>query len=157
MGSASIIYFNIFTIPGKGWKYEHFRDWLKNFTIHGEPDYVEIYVDGSPTYQYNEDLIIVSLPESIRNTKFSNITISVPAKSTSYSVLILCEVQVYLGKWITCREKWTDTLVGLDFNDPDNNIKVMSSLSVYLTTRFLGKLSYVCTVFNQNPTTARPS
>ena len=143
MCSASIIYFNIVTIPGKSWQHYNFRNRLENFTIHGEPDYAEIYVDGVQTYQYNEDSIIVSLPENIRNTKFSNITISVPAKSTNYSVLTLCEVQVYLGKWITCREKWTDTLVGLDFNDSDNNVKVMSSLSVYLTTRFLGKLSHL--------------
>ena len=65
---------------------------------------MEFYVDGSPTYQNEKDSIQVGLPESYRNTKFSNVTISIPAKD-DYAVLTLCEVQVYLGKWITCRAK----------------------------------------------------
>ena len=93
--------FYIFMISGK----TCCRERLKGFSIHGEPDYVEIYVDGNPTYQYMNDYINVILPERYRNTKFSNITISIPAEGTFSSFLALCEVEVYLGKWITCRAK----------------------------------------------------
>ena len=100
--SDFVIFYFSFIIPGKCcW------DRLKGFTIHGEPNYVEIYVDRRPTVEYLKDPIIISLPESYRNTKFSNITIAIPAKD-NYSVLALCEVEVYLGKWITYRVMWTD-------------------------------------------------
>ena len=72
---------------------------------------MEIYVDGRPTYHYNEDSINVSLPESCRNTKFSNISIAVPNDVHKKSILTLCEVVINLGKCITCRTKWTDDLV----------------------------------------------
>ena len=96
--SASVLYCNNVIIAGKNCCTER----LKGFTIHGEPNYVEIYVDGSPTYQYNEASIQVILPESCRHTKFSNITIAVPAHD-GQSILTLCEVEIYLGKWITFR------------------------------------------------------
>ena len=113
---VSFLYYNIVLIPGNNEHHDfHYR--LKDFTIHGEPDNVEIYVDGRPTYHYNEDSINVSLPESYRNTKFSNISIAVPINDVEKrSVLTLCEVLINLGKCITCRTKWTDDLVGLDFN-----------------------------------------
>ena len=97
--------FSIVIIPGN----DCCKERLKGFTVHGEPDYVEIYVDGSPTYQYMGYTINVSIPERFRNTKFSNITIAVPAKD-EISFLTLCEVEVNLGKWITCRAKWTDNI-----------------------------------------------
>ena len=111
MGDALPSYIiTFFIIPGKNWHDFQYR--LKGFTIHGEPDHVEIYVDGRPTYHYNEDSINVSLLESYRNTKFSNISIAVPINDVdNKSVLTLCEVVINLGKCITCRTKWTGDLV----------------------------------------------
>ena len=85
------------------------RERIKGFTIHGEPDHLEIYVDIIPD-QYKKASINVSLPESYKNTKFSNITIAIPAKATGFSILTLCEVEVYLGKCIMCREKSTEDI-----------------------------------------------
>ena len=108
---VSVLYYNIVLIPGKE-RYHNFQYRLKGFTIHGEPDHVEIYVDGRPTYHYKEDSINVSLPESYRNTRFSNISIAVPINDVDKkSVLTLCEVVINLGKCIICRTKWTDDLV----------------------------------------------
>ena len=86
------------------------KERIKGFTIHGEPDHLEIYVDRSPD-QYNKDSINVSLPESYKNTRFSNITIAIPANATGFSTLTLCEVEVYLGKCILCREKSTEDII----------------------------------------------
>ena len=126
--STSVLYHYITTILGN-----EFRHRLKGFTIHGEPDNVEIYVDGSPTNQYMEQSINVSLPESCRNTKFSNITIAIPAYG-GYSILTLCEVVINLGKCITCGQSGRMTWFDLDLNDLFNTVKVMSSRSVYLAT-----------------------
>ena len=47
-------------------------------------------------------------------------------------------------------------MIGLEFNYPINNIQVMPSRSVYLTTRFLERLSSYCgllwTFFRQKET-----
>ena len=105
MGEAIPLYYNTVIISGN----DCCKDKLKGFTIHGEPDYIEIYVDGVPTYQYMKDSINVTLPERYRNTKISNITIAIPAFD-GFSILTLCEVEVNMGKWITCRAKWTDDI-----------------------------------------------
>ena len=97
--SAFVIYYNTVIISG----HDCCQERLKGFTIHGEPGSLEIYVDGIPDYQYNKVYIEVSLPGKCRNVKFSNITIAVPANVTDYSVLTLCEVEVYLGKRISFR------------------------------------------------------
>ena len=81
------------------------RERIKGFTIHGEPDHLQIYGDDRGLNQYMEASINVSLPESYKNTRFSNITIAIPAKANETSILTLCEVEVYLGKCIMCREK----------------------------------------------------
>ena len=96
--STSAIYHYVTTILGKDRNYRHR---LKGFTIHGKPDNVEIYVDGTPTNQHMEASVNISLPESYRNAKFSNITITIPAHD-GYSLLTLCEVVINLGKCITC-------------------------------------------------------
>ena len=62
------------------------------------------------------------------------------------------------SQWVTHMKKcW----LVLEFNDPVNTVKVISSQLVYLTTLFLGKLRslsslpYLCTFFRQEQTTAR--
>ena len=104
MGVALLSYIlTFFIVPGSDCCWNR----LKGFTIHAEPNYVQIYVDSSPSYANLMYPINVSLPERYRNTMFSNITIAVPAHD-GFSVLTLCEVEVNLGKWTTCRAKSTE-------------------------------------------------
>ena len=42
---------------------------------------------------------------------------------------------------VFCIYQWSNMLADLEFNDPINTIKVMSSWSIYLTELFLGRLS----------------
>ena len=75
------------------------RSRLKGFNIHGYPGNASLYQDARNSYL--QDVIEVTIPDEYRNTKFSNITISVPphfgTPDDGKSYLTLCEVEVFLG------------------------------------------------------------
>ena len=74
------------------------RERLKGFSVHGYPGPHRIYHNDDNSYL--QDAIQVKVPDVYKNTKFSNITISVQAHYYDKSILTLCEVQVFLGKYM---------------------------------------------------------
>ena len=65
---------------------------MRGLSINGMTGNQEIFRDSSPTLFYGQDVVSITVPASLEETRFSGINISIPG-----SMLTLCEVQVYLG------------------------------------------------------------